>query len=344
MNLSKVSKKVPYKDSRMTMLAFHKNKIKEFEDEILTIPEKEALLEQYRLKLKFKKDISEIFEINKQITDLEKKIHNIKNRIDYSEYQLKAINYIDEYKNMENVNKGQISKNFLQECMSQGLLDTEGSDALYCQDCQVYRIINKKEALAICNECGTAVSYQDNEVCAEFSDEIEVLIKFNYKRGSHFKELLSMLSARESSSPPQEVIDKILEELKKNRVYDKNEITQELLRKYLKKLGLHKMYEHIPLIIHKICGTEPPKISRELENELIRKFEEIQAPFEKHKPPGRKNFLSYNYCIYKFCELLGQDHLLKNLSLLKSREKLHDQDKLFEKICNELGWKFISSV
>jgi hypothetical protein len=104
------------------------------------------------------------------------------------------------------------------------------------------------------------------------------------------------------------------------------------------------MYEHIPLIIHKLCGTEPPKMSKELENELIRKFEEIQAPFEKHKPPERKNFISYNYCIYKFCQELGQDQILEFLPLLKSREKLHQMDKIYSKICAELGWKFIPSV
>src|SRR5574343_417094 len=116
------------------------------------------------------------------------------------------------------------------------------------------------------------------------------------------------------------------------------------VQNFQKKLEFNKMYDPIPLIIHKICGTTPPKISRELENELVRLFEEIQAPFEKYKLAKRKNFLCYNYCIYKFCEILGQDHLLPNLPLLKDRVKLYEQDKLFEKICKDLGWKFISSV
>ena len=61
-------------------------------------------------------------------------------------------------------------------------------------------------------------------------------------------------------------------------------------------------------------------------------FEKIQIPFEKHRPSvnqKRKNFLSYSYTLFKLSELLGQDQLLPHLSLLKSREKLYEQDKLW---------------
>jgi hypothetical protein len=97
-------------------------------------------------------------------------------------------------------------------------------------------------------------------------------------------------------------------------------------------------------IIHKICGTSPPNISRELENKLINMFEEMKIPYDLYKPKGRKNFLSYAYCLHKLCQLLGQDHLLKYFPLLKNREKLYQQDVVFEKICKHLGWKFIPSL
>jgi hypothetical protein len=343
MNSTRVSKKTQQEDRRMTMTAIHKIKLQEFEKEYKSLPEKEALLEQLRTKYKISRNNAELFYLKKEIEDLEKTVNSIKNRTEYSEYQLKAMYYLDEYKNSE-TNKGQLSKNYLQECLSEGLIESSSNDLLICKDCNTNRIINRREAIALCESCGTVVNYQDGELCAEFSDEIEVLSPFSYRRINHFKEWISMLLARETSSPPQEVIDKLLLELKKYKIFDKNQITQKMIREHLKKLGYNKMYEHIPLIIHKICGTTPPKISKELENRLIKRFEEIQVPFEKHKPPERKNFLSYSYCIYKFLELEEQDQLLKNLSLLKSREKLHIQDKLFEKICKELGWKFISSV
>jgi hypothetical protein len=355
MNLNRISKKVPHEDKRMTLLAIHKNKLQEFENKTKELPEMLAQLEQLKLKYKCYRPSStntscDLFSLKKQIEKLESEIEKIRNKTDYSEYQLKAMNFIDEYKGADaNCNKGQLSRMFIQECFGSSLEDPQNSsvddrESLTCSECGADRIIDKKSALAICNVCGIVENYQDCELFAEFSDEIEVLSPFSYRRSNHFKEWISMLLARESSSPPDYVIDALLAELKKNKIYDKKQITPERIREYLRRLGLNKQYEHIPLIIHKICGTTPPKISRELENELMRLFEEIQAPFEKHKPPGRKNFLSYSYCIYKFCQLLGQDHLLPSLTLLKSREKLHSMDKVWEKICIENGYQYYASI
>jgi hypothetical protein len=73
-------------------------------------------------------------------------------------------------------------------------------------------------------------------------------------------------------------------------------------------------------------------------------FKTIQVPFTKYCPKNRKNFMSYNYVLHKFCELLEQDEFLPCFPLLKSREKLQQQDKIWEKICNHVGWKFIESI
>ena len=83
---------------------------------------------------------------------------------------------------------------------------------------------------------------------------------------------------------------------------------------------------------------------QELEERLRIMFKDIQAPFKKHCPPERKNFLSYSYVLYKFCELLGEDEYLQYFPLLKSKEKLYNQDVLFKKICEELRWEFIPTI
>jgi hypothetical protein len=83
---------------------------------------------------------------------------------------------------------------------------------------------------------------------------------------------------------------------------------------------------------------------QELEERLRIMFKDIQTPFEKHCPSERKNFLSYSYVLYKFCELLGEDEYLQYFPLLKSKEKLYNQDVLFKKICEELRWEFIPTI
>ena len=83
-------------------------------------------------------------------------------------------------------------------------------------------------------------------------------------------------------------------------------------------------------------------MSRELEDKLRLMFKEIQIPFAKACPSDRKNFLNYNYIIHKFVELLELDDFIDCFPLLKSREKLYQQDQIWKKICDELQWEFIA--
>ena len=80
------------------------------------------------------------------------------------------------------------------------------------------------------------------------------------------------------------------------------------------------------------------------EEELRRMFKEIQVPFQNNCPSDRKNFLSYSYILHKFVQLLELDQFIDCFLLLKSREKLHQQDQIWKKICAELKWQFIPSM
>ena len=155
---------------------------------------------------------------------------------------------------------------------------------------------------------------------------------------------LSQFQGKESTDIPNEVYDKILVELNKSRIKDLSKINPEKMRVILKKLNLNKYYEHIPHIITKISGIPPPTMTREVEEKLRSMFKEIQEPFIIYCPKKRKNFLSYSYTLHKFCELLELDEFLPCFPLLKSREKLQEQDKLWEKIANHLDWEYIPSI
>ena len=77
-----------------------------------------------------------------------------------------------------------------------------------------------------------------------------------------------------------------------------------------------------------------------MEQKLKNMFEQVQAPFEKYKPSDRKNHLSYNYLLNKLCRIIEIEELCIYFPLLKSREKLAQQDLIWKQICRELGWKF----
>ena len=105
-----------------------------------------------------------------------------------------------------------------------------------------------------------------------------------------------------------------------------------------------RSYEHTNAICNVLNGVPPPRLPPELEDKLKGMFVEIQEPFERNCPPQRKNFLSYGFTLYKFCELLGADEYLVHFPLLKSSEKLYAQDQIWKKICKDLRWEFIPSV
>ena len=73
-------------------------------------------------------------------------------------------------------------------------------------------------------------------------------------------------------------------------------------------------------------------------------FKEMQEPFALYCPKTRKNFLNYSFTLHKCFQLLDLDDFLPCFPLLKSNEKLKEQDYLWKKICNYLGWEFIPSI
>lgn len=72
-------------------------------------------------------------------------------------------------------------------------------------------------------------------------------------------------------------------------------------------------------------------------------FNAIQSPFLKHKPNTRRNFFSYSYIFKKMFEIMRQPELSKELTYLKSKEKLKAHDDIWIKICEDKGWEFIPS-
>ncbi len=213
-----------------------------------------------------------------------------------------------------------------------------------CLKCNNEMNIIKNEGLMVCNLCGIVqrILIDSDKPC--YKEPPPENNYFAYKRINHFNECLSQFQARETTEIPEEVYEKILIEIKKERINNMADVTQKKLKEYLKKLGLNKYYEHIPHILYKLNGISPPVIPKEIEETLRNMFKEIQGPFMKVCPKDRKNFLSYSYVLYKLIELLDFNDLKKHFSLLKSREKLYQQDLIWKKICEEVNWQFIKSI
>lgn len=219
------------------------------------------------------------------------------------------------------------------------------SDVDKCPDCDTERVLLQQEALLICPQCMRTDNVLIDSNVPSYKDSArENTSYYSYKRINHFNEWLAQFQAKETTDIPDDVYNRIYVELKKERINNMAKVTPAKMKEILKRLKLNKYYEHIPHITNRLNGQPAPVITRATEEKLRNMFKEIQGPFMKHCPPERKNFLSYSYVLHKFCQLLELDDFLQCFQLLKSREKLHVQDTIWEKICGDLHWEFIKSV
>ena len=214
----------------------------------------------------------------------------------------------------------------------------------YCKKCNKEKSVIASEGIIVCTSCGQQNSIIIDSDKPSYKDPPREISYFAYKRINHFNEWLAQFQAKESTEIPQMVFDKILLEIKKERIENMATLSPNKLREILKKLKLNKYYEHVPHIINRLNGLPAPVMTRETEEKLRMMFKEIQTPFLKYCPKERKNFLSYAYVLHKFVQLLEMDEFLICFPLLKSREKLHQQDQIWKKICEELQWEFIKSL
>ena len=216
-----------------------------------------------------------------------------------------------------------------------------------CENCNGTDFQKDNSSRTSCLNCGCVFNdYEiDDKPC--FKDMARINIApttFTYKRENHFNEWLDSLEATGKNDVPTEVLDHVRYELKKQRFTDPNKITAVHIRAILKKLKFNNYYDCIPKILSIVIGRPPLVIPDDLRIQLKKMFREVHHIYHEHAPKHRSNFFSYPYILYKFCELLDADFVLPYLTLLKSNEKLYQQDQIFKSICNALQWEFIKTI
>jgi hypothetical protein len=213
-----------------------------------------------------------------------------------------------------------------------------------CKLCEVEMTLIQSEGLVVCSHCGREEHILIDSDKPSYKDPPPEAGEFTYKRINRLDEWLTQYQAKETTEIPQEVLDSILLEMKKEGVKNLCRLTMEKVRGYLKKLGLNKYYEHIPHIIYCLNGLPTPRLTAETEEKIRSMFRQIQDIFDQVCPDDRTNFLSYSYLLRKLLELLGEDEHKHYFRLHKSREKIYQHDKVWQKICKILDWEYIRTV
>jgi|TARA_B100001971_G_scaffold159723_1_gene149609 hypothetical protein len=213
----------------------------------------------------------------------------------------------------------------------------------FCDNCNIEKSLIVNESLYVCETCGECNSTIVETEKTSYKDNIIENYNFSYKRYNHFIEWLNQFQALESTTIPISVYDKIKKEIDKQKI-NLDKLDNNKMRTILKKINENKYYEHINHIINKLNKIPPPKFSKSIEEKLKLMFKKCQDPFNKVCPADRKNFLSYSYVIRKFLELLNETKYIDSFPLLKSREKLYEQDIIWKKMCKILNWPFYQSI
>jgi hypothetical protein len=320
-----------------------KDRIKEIDE---TIKELKGKKNNYFLDNS--KFIFEYFENKKNINNIDTSSNSSTNKSVSSKNQI-LFNFfkIQNTNQEENVTENR-NKNIVQKYLSnidETFIDMNSfvRSTDVCQHCFKGELIPlDDEGVLICNICAVNIPYLIENEKPSYKEPPKEVCFYAYKKINHFKEILAQFQGKETTQIPDDVIDQIHLQIKKERI-SLEQLTHYKTKEILKKLGFNKYYEHIAFIKNKL-GLKPPVFSPELEETLCNLFMEIQSPYAKTCPDYRVNFLNYYYVLFKFCELLGEEQYLDSIPLLKDREKLIEQDETWKKMCIELDWEFIPTV
>jgi len=348
--LKSLKKNVPKKDT---------DKKSTIESNIITIKNKIYVLEKEKSEyfLNNSKYIFNYFEEKKNIgsndsskniiNNNEEIVNNKKNKIniffniDESDLEnSNLININDNVNVLKNKNSEKYFYNVNNNFLNNDNYCFDHDICIYCKKGEM--IFVESEGLSICNNCSKTMKYLIENEKPSYKEPPKEVCFYAYKRINHLREILAQFQAKESTYIPIDVFENIKNQIKKERI-ELTDLSNKKTKEILKNLGYNKYYEHIPYIKDKL-GIKPPVMSPELEEKLCNLFMEIQKPYTKYCPPDRVNFLNYYYTLYKLCELLHETKFLQYFPMLKDREKRIEQDQIWKKICEELGWKFIPTL
>ena len=224
-------------------------------------------------------------------------------------------------------------------------------EEFYCEPCNVPFLLISEEATMVCSMCGNVRAYMEGSSRnLSYTESIEhgSSRAYTYKRVSHFIECLNSKQGKVGQNLPEDVIQRVRDEVKKHRISPKD-VTAVHVRQFLKRLSLSKHYESTNYILAAINPDACVRLPVYLEEVLIRRFIALQSAWNQYidsTGTGRKNMLRYNYVVYKLLEMEGEEgkKYLDLFPLLKSPQKIRQHDEVWRQICVALNLEFQPTV
>lgn len=212
-----------------------------------------------------------------------------------------------------------------------------------CIKCNIDYDIFYNEAIIACPKCGDADKLFIESDTPSQRETFAEKPKYPYKKIGHCIEKLNQFLCKGNANIPAEIFAILDEEIEKHNL-TKESVTIRFLESMLKKHRLSGYYENIMFIYSKITKKQPQHITREEYELVLKMFKEAEEVFDKkYKPPNRNNFLKYTFVLNKIFLTIKRPDIAEHFKLLKSSEKLKQQERIWQKICIDLGWSYHSS-
>jgi hypothetical protein len=212
-------------------------------------------------------------------------------------------------------------------------------------NCESKMDIDANTSTLICKKCGLTKElygtvFEDEQF---YYQEGQRTKHGTYDPSKHCRFWVERIQARETTEIPDSVIKSVKQCIIRDKIKNKNQITCNQIRTYLRTSHNSKYNEHVPLIRKLITGISPPQLT-DYEMQLIHiYFDKVIHIFDEIKPPEKTNCPYHPYFIYKIIEQIltkGVDVMRKLKILacihLQSRETLVDNDRLWAPICSRI--------
>lgn len=369
-------------ENSLDIISIHSSLLKNFENEEKNLENYYSLRENLKniltnnsLTLKIRNDIES------KLTELNKKIEDISEKISFNFFIMETTPLIDAYKLILNkpikisfVGKSnndeilkekqeviekylEIVKKFNFEVSFDSVSKKDKAiNLIFCEICKDKICFESVEDKTyICNECGFQKEILGNMSSYKDVNRINLSSKYMYERKVHFKDCMNQYQGKQNSTIPKEVFTDLEEQFKLHGLLEEGETKEERFKKitkdhillFLKETGHTKHYEDVFLIYQKMTGKKPDDISH-LETKLMQDFETLSDLYDKKfkqdksKKIDRKSFINIQYVLYQLLRKYKHPCKKEDFNILKTLDRKSFHDDIMKELFQELNWNFFS--
>lgn len=237
-----------------------------------------------------------------------------------------------------------------------------------CPQCGAYLILEPISCLLVCvqESCSYwCVHLDSTSSFTAYGDEVDCA-HFSYTRINHFMDKVQecqtlkpvTLTEEEQVSLmryllqhnyirilPSKALDSTTPhtDIPTSPILDTSELKVHHVIEAIKELKLRHLTPLFRSVWCCLAGREPIRITPEYQERLRIMFLAVDKLWAKYRPVNRRSFLSYSYCLFQFCRLLGLHDYCELYPLSKHSPTMQQMDTIFKMICSDsdLQWEFI---